>query len=208
MARTDPLFCYQKAKQAPQPPIVTPSFQDYGGLGLGRSLGPAGEQFLEQTPWANPNHPSNAHLLQQRQASVSHQQQVAQTTATSHSYPQQQTTHGHVKTQRPAKDAAADGDNVRPTKHVNGPGSSSSHAKQQQQQQQHEQPGTGAPPTKKAPRAVAAPESSFQQPPPAAGQAQSQSVPQPPKTKSHVAMKAPPQDQPVKTEPLPTGVAV
>jgi len=28
-------------------------------------VGPAGEQFLEQTPWANPNHPS--HQIQQRQ---------------------------------------------------------------------------------------------------------------------------------------------
>ncbi|KAK1755190.1 transcriptional regulatory protein DEP1 [Echria macrotheca] len=29
------------------------------GLPIGRILGPAGEQFIEQTPWANPNHPSH-----------------------------------------------------------------------------------------------------------------------------------------------------
>ncbi|KAI2466226.1 Sds3-like-domain-containing protein [Annulohypoxylon bovei var. microspora] len=43
-----------------------PSYVDYGGLPFGQSLGPAGEQFIEQTPWANPNHPSNAHLLQRQ----------------------------------------------------------------------------------------------------------------------------------------------
>jgi hypothetical protein len=31
---------------------------------------PAEEQFIEQTPWANPQHPSHAHLLQGRQASA------------------------------------------------------------------------------------------------------------------------------------------
>lgn len=35
----------------------------------GASLKPAEEQFIEQTPWANPQHPSHAHLLQ-RQAST------------------------------------------------------------------------------------------------------------------------------------------
>lgn len=38
-------------------------YADYGGVPLGEALGPAGAEFLEQTPWANPNHPSNAHLL-------------------------------------------------------------------------------------------------------------------------------------------------
>lgn len=33
------------------------------------SFKPAEEQFIEQTPWANPQHPSHAHLLQ-RQASA------------------------------------------------------------------------------------------------------------------------------------------
>ncbi|KAI1807203.1 Sds3-like-domain-containing protein [Daldinia bambusicola] len=49
-----------------------PAYVDYGGLPFGQSLGPAGEQFIEQTPWANPNHPSNAHLLQ-RQHSAQHE---------------------------------------------------------------------------------------------------------------------------------------
>ncbi|KAI1641545.1 Sds3-like-domain-containing protein [Daldinia loculata] len=49
-----------------------PTYVDYGGLPFGQSLGPAGEQFIEQTPWANPNHPSNAHLLQ-RQPSAQHE---------------------------------------------------------------------------------------------------------------------------------------
>ncbi|KAI8958714.1 Sds3-like-domain-containing protein [Daldinia sp. FL1419] len=43
-----------------------PAYVDYSGLPFGQSLGPAGEQFIEQTPWANPNHPSNAHLLQRQ----------------------------------------------------------------------------------------------------------------------------------------------
>ncbi|KAL7628003.1 hypothetical protein AAE478_002199 [Parahypoxylon ruwenzoriense] len=46
--------------------VPRPSYVDYGGLPFGQSLGPAGEQFIEQTPWANPNHPSNAHLLQRQ----------------------------------------------------------------------------------------------------------------------------------------------
>jgi hypothetical protein len=41
-------------------------YADYGGVPLGEALGPAGAEFLEQTPWANPNHPSNAHLLQRQ----------------------------------------------------------------------------------------------------------------------------------------------
>lgn len=110
-------LCYQRAKQAQQPQIVTPGL-DYGGLPIGRnSLGPAGEQFLEQTPWANPNHPSNAHLLQ-RQPSASHH--VPQTAG------HQPAMHGHVKVQRQAKDiVAAEADAVS-IRHVNGP---SSHAK-------------------------------------------------------------------------------
>ena len=36
-----------------------------GALPFGRMLGPAGEQFIEQTPWANPNHPSHRQLMQQ-----------------------------------------------------------------------------------------------------------------------------------------------
>ncbi|OTB12740.1 hypothetical protein K445DRAFT_357112 [Daldinia sp. EC12] len=52
--------------------VHRPAYVDYGGLPFGQSLGPAGEQFIEQTPWANPNHPSNAHLLQ-RQHSAQHE---------------------------------------------------------------------------------------------------------------------------------------
>ncbi|KAI1206452.1 Sds3-like-domain-containing protein [Annulohypoxylon truncatum] len=57
---------------APRHHVHRPSYVDYGGLPFGQSLGPAGEQFIEQTPWANPNHPSNAHLLQ-RQHSGQHE---------------------------------------------------------------------------------------------------------------------------------------
>ncbi|KAJ2998096.1 hypothetical protein NUW58_g432 [Xylaria curta] len=53
---------------APRHPVHRPLYADYGGVPLGEALGPAGEQFLEQTPWANPNHPSNAHLLQRQHA--------------------------------------------------------------------------------------------------------------------------------------------
>ncbi|CAG8954902.1 hypothetical protein HYFRA_00008589 [Hymenoscyphus fraxineus] len=45
---------------------------------------PAEEQFIEQTPWANPQHPSHAHLLQ-RQTSA---QQVPRTTSPFSSQPQ------------------------------------------------------------------------------------------------------------------------
>lgn len=41
------------------------------------SFKPAEEQFIEQTPWANPQHPSHAHLLQ-RQTSA---QQAARTSS-------------------------------------------------------------------------------------------------------------------------------
>ncbi|KAK3953169.1 Sds3-like-domain-containing protein [Pseudoneurospora amorphoporcata] len=55
---------------APRPiPNYPPAFhQEYSSAGLpfGRTpLGPAGEQFIEQTPWANPNHP--AHQMQRQQ---------------------------------------------------------------------------------------------------------------------------------------------
>ncbi|KAI2635130.1 hypothetical protein GGS21DRAFT_490345 [Xylaria nigripes] len=46
-----------------------PMYADYGGVPLGEAIGPAGAEFLEQTPWANPNHPSNAHLLQRQHGS-------------------------------------------------------------------------------------------------------------------------------------------
>ncbi|KAJ1333853.1 Sds3-like [Microdochium nivale] len=58
----------QRSRVRPaQPRLVRPSYADYGGLPFGQGLGPAGEQFLEQTPWANPNHPAHGSLLAQRQ---------------------------------------------------------------------------------------------------------------------------------------------
>ncbi|KAJ9133982.1 Transcriptional regulatory protein dep1 [Pleurostoma richardsiae] len=65
----DDLDAINRARQASQQAAATiqPPFQDYGGLSFGRSLGPAGEQFLEQTPWANPNHPSHQIQRQSQQ---------------------------------------------------------------------------------------------------------------------------------------------
>ncbi|KAI0206416.1 hypothetical protein F4808DRAFT_455176 [Astrocystis sublimbata] len=59
-------------QHAPRRALPRPMYADYGGVPLGEALGPAGAEFLEQTPWANPNHPSNAHLLQ-RQHSNHHE---------------------------------------------------------------------------------------------------------------------------------------
>ncbi|KAI5865162.1 Sds3-like-domain-containing protein [Durotheca rogersii] len=85
-----------------------PNYVDYGGLPFGQSLGPAGEQFIEQTPWANPNHPSNARLLQ-RQHSAPHegppQGALPGTSSKRHSHPAHpipngpttQPFNGHVK---------------------------------------------------------------------------------------------------------------
>lgn len=50
----------------PQPRVVRASYADYGGIPFGQGLGPAGEQFLEQTPWANPNHPAHGPPVAQR----------------------------------------------------------------------------------------------------------------------------------------------
>ncbi|KAK8027208.1 hypothetical protein PG991_004264 [Apiospora marii] len=53
----------------PAPPLQQaqrPAYVDYGSISFGQGLGAAGQQFLEQTAWANPNHPSNAHLLQRQ----------------------------------------------------------------------------------------------------------------------------------------------
>ncbi|KAK3328945.1 Sds3-like-domain-containing protein [Apodospora peruviana] len=46
------------------PPVFTQDFT--ASVPFGRVLGPAGEQFIEQTPWANPNHPS--HHIQRQQS--------------------------------------------------------------------------------------------------------------------------------------------
>ncbi|KAI1641181.1 Sds3-like-domain-containing protein [Biscogniauxia mediterranea] len=62
--------------QTPRYQLHKPNYADYGGLPFGESLGPAGEQFIEQTPWANPHHPSNAHLLY-RQHSAQHESPAA-----------------------------------------------------------------------------------------------------------------------------------
>lgn len=66
--------CTQRGK-----PLVITSlpFQELAAL---RSAGtsrykPAEEQFIEQTPWANPQHPAHAHLLN-RQASGHHKPRV------------------------------------------------------------------------------------------------------------------------------------
>lgn len=53
-------------------PLPTHLSQDLT-TGFGTSLGPAGEQFIEQTPWANPRHPShqqNRHPTWQQLASA------------------------------------------------------------------------------------------------------------------------------------------
>ncbi|RYP64560.1 hypothetical protein DL770_009169 [Monosporascus sp. CRB-9-2] len=54
-------------RPASHPSLRRANYGEYGGTPFGQGLGPAGAQFLEQTPWANPNHPSNAHLLQRPQ---------------------------------------------------------------------------------------------------------------------------------------------
>ncbi len=57
----------QRSREALSRPAASypPNYhQEFAGeLPFGRMLGPAGEQFIEQTPWANPNHPAH----QQRQ---------------------------------------------------------------------------------------------------------------------------------------------
>lgn len=44
----------------PGPPHpAPPRLNDYAAAPFGQNLDPAGEQFIEQTPWANPRHPSH-----------------------------------------------------------------------------------------------------------------------------------------------------
>ena len=52
----------QKQPQRAPPPLP---LQDIAALRAASTgaLNPAEEQFIEQTPWANPKHPSHAHLL-------------------------------------------------------------------------------------------------------------------------------------------------
>lgn len=62
-------------QRAKNPSTTQPAglpFQELAALRMAGSTSrfkPAEEQFIEQTPWANPQHPSHAHLLQ-RQASA------------------------------------------------------------------------------------------------------------------------------------------
>ncbi|KAI0398596.1 hypothetical protein F5Y17DRAFT_9806 [Xylariaceae sp. FL0594] len=60
---------------APRHHLHRPMYADYGGIPLGEALGPAGAEFLEQTPWANPHHPSHAHLLHRQHAPHHHEPQ-------------------------------------------------------------------------------------------------------------------------------------
>jgi len=62
-------------------------YADYGGIPLGEALGPAGAEFLEQTPWANPHHPSNAHLLQRQHTHHHHDPQHVLSTLSGASAP-------------------------------------------------------------------------------------------------------------------------
>ncbi|KAJ4394270.1 Transcriptional regulatory protein [Gnomoniopsis smithogilvyi] len=57
----DDFEAMHRARQSIMGPAqhVQPALNDYGAVPFGRNLGPAGEQFLEQTPWANPKHPSH-----------------------------------------------------------------------------------------------------------------------------------------------------
>ncbi|KIM97699.1 hypothetical protein OIDMADRAFT_167767 [Oidiodendron maius Zn] len=62
----------QKMGRAKQPHAAQPAglpFQELAALRMAGSTSrfkPAEEQFIEQTPWANPQHPSHAHLLQRQ----------------------------------------------------------------------------------------------------------------------------------------------
>jgi hypothetical protein len=72
-----------RSQRAKQPNSAQPTglpFQELAALRMAGSTSrfkPAEEQFIEQTPWANPQHPSHAHLIQ-RQTSA---QQVPRTTS-------------------------------------------------------------------------------------------------------------------------------
>ncbi|KAH8820323.1 Sds3-like-domain-containing protein [Xylogone sp. PMI_703] len=59
----------QQSKQHQRPGLPLQELAALRTAGSTSVFKPAEEQFIEQTPWANPQHPSHAHLLQ-RQASV------------------------------------------------------------------------------------------------------------------------------------------
>ena len=65
----------QKARRptGSQPTTRRPNYGEYGGVPFAQGLGAAGAQFLEQTPWANPQHPSNAHLLHRQPPPQQHE---------------------------------------------------------------------------------------------------------------------------------------
>ncbi|KAK0734895.1 Sds3-like-domain-containing protein [Lasiosphaeria miniovina] len=63
------LDAIHRMREPPSRPSINTSQANFhqgftAGLPFGRNLGPAGEQFIESTPWANPNHPSH-HLQRQ-----------------------------------------------------------------------------------------------------------------------------------------------
>ncbi|KAF3764867.1 hypothetical protein M406DRAFT_340389 [Cryphonectria parasitica EP155] len=55
-----------------------PTLNEYGAVPFGRTLGPAGEQFLEQTPWANPKHPSHGSRRHSHDPETGHARKVAE----------------------------------------------------------------------------------------------------------------------------------
>ena len=70
----------QRTRQSQLAPAALP-LQELAALrsaGSTSRLKPAEEQFIEQTPWLNPQHPSNAHHMLQRQTSA---QQAPRTTS-------------------------------------------------------------------------------------------------------------------------------
>lgn len=38
---------------------IQPALQEYAAAPFGQSLGPAGQEYIENHPWANPKHPSH-----------------------------------------------------------------------------------------------------------------------------------------------------
>ncbi|KAF3357351.1 hypothetical protein VdG1_05848 [Verticillium dahliae VDG1] len=54
----DDLEAIKRASRSRQRSIMQP-LEDYQAVSFGGTLGPAGEQFIKNTPWANPNHISH-----------------------------------------------------------------------------------------------------------------------------------------------------
>ncbi|KAK4238018.1 Sds3-like-domain-containing protein [Achaetomium macrosporum] len=74
-----------------QVPNQLPGFRpDYtSSLAFGQGLGAAGEQFIEQTPWANPNHPSHQVHRQQAHREANAQLSYAVPSSVPRRYPSQ-----------------------------------------------------------------------------------------------------------------------